>query len=90
MTATEDLPQLQFIRLTCAITVLWVGLTLEQATDQRAKYMIFLIMTSLICVKLYLEIQLILNPLDSDDNINNFEKLGKAILLSMIKTLQVF
>ena len=69
--------------------MLWVGLTLEQATDERAKTMIFLIMMSLLSIKLYLEIQMILSP-DWKENINQFEKLTKAIMLSMIKTLQVF
>lgn len=47
---------MQFIRLTCAITMLLVGLSIEQYSDRKAKKAIFLVIFALISVKLYLEI----------------------------------
>ena len=62
--ATDDLPTLQFVRLTCSITILWFGLLVEQMTDSRSKCTLFVIMTSLIMLKLYQEIQKYSNPID--------------------------
>ena len=87
----KSLPDLQFIRLTTAISVLMLGLTLEQMCDLTAKRVIVGIMTIVIGVKLIVEINLFNNPLvvGQDDNINQITKIGKAVLLSLIKILQV-
>ena len=80
---------MQFVRLTCVISVLAVGLSLEQTGDRRAKKLLFYVMLALLVVKLYLEIKLYSSEMRVKE-LNNWSKTGSAILLSLHKTLLVF
>lgn len=86
----DALPQVQFVRLTCAIGVIALGLMIEQMTDQQAKRMIFLMMTMFCCWKLYHEILIFSNPIKNHlENLTGVNKLGQAILLALNKVFYV-
>lgn len=86
----DELPQVQFVRLTCAIGVIALGLMIEQLTDIQAKRMIFLMMTMFCCWKLYHEILIFSNPIKNHlENLTGVNKLGQAILLALNKVFYV-
>lgn len=86
----KDLPTVQFVRLTTAIGIIFLGLMIEQMTDIQAKRTIFVLMTTFCCWKLYHEILIFSNPIKNhQDSLTGVNKLGQALLLTMNKVLQL-
>lgn len=94
ITGDNSLPRVQFIRLTCAIAVILLGVTFEQLSDLQSRRVIFGLIISFTIMKLFYEIDTYQNPLsriESEQNlyIKNLSKFVQALLLAIHKVLQV-
>ena len=94
ITGDNSLPRVQFIRLTCAIAVILLGVTIEQLSDIHARRVIFSLIISSTLMKLYYEIDTYLRPFSRIDSgeqnyIKNLNKFSQALLLAIHKVLQV-
>ena len=56
ITGDNSLPRVQFIRLTCAIAVILLGVTIEQLSDLQSRRLIFTLIISFTLMKLFYEI----------------------------------
>ena len=94
ITGDNSLPRVQFIRLTCAIAVILLGVTIEQLSDLQFRRLIFTLIISFTLMKLFYEIDTYQRPITRINEeqklyIQNLSKFVQALLLAIHKVLQV-
>jgi hypothetical protein len=90
ITGDNQMPSVQFIRLTTAIAVICLGVIIEQMNDASARRFIFAMIITLGCMKLYFEIETYIEPTMREDYVQKrVNKLSAALLLAIHKVLYI-
>jgi hypothetical protein len=81
ITGDNSLPRVQFIRLTCAIAVILLGVTIEQLSDIQSRRAIFSLIIAFTLMKMFYEVETYFSPLSRIDSeqtsyIKNLNKFG--------------